>query len=270
MTLPEPSHPKIGQTYNIIVTGVGGTGIVTIGGILGMAAHLEGKGVGVIDMAGLAQKGGAVYSHMRIAERARGHPCHPHRGGRRRPRARRRHRRRRQQEGAVGGEARHRDGHQHFGIPAGRLHPQRRLLAADRAAEARDLRRGRQGAHPFHRRVAARHRAVWQFARRQHLHGRLRLPARRAAAWRRRHRAGDRAERRGGADEHRGVPLGPPRRARSAPRSRRWRSPRRKTAIENRALSQSFDETVERRVAFLTAYQNAALCRALPHAGSRR
>ena len=64
-----PTHPKLGQTYNIIVTGVGGTGIVTIGGILGMAAHLEGKGVGVIDMAGLAQKGGAVYSHMRIAER---------------------------------------------------------------------------------------------------------------------------------------------------------------------------------------------------------
>src|SRR3954452_11568924 len=69
MTLPEPAHPKLGRTYNIIVTGVGGTGIVTIGGILGMAAHLEGKGVGVIDMAGLAQKGGAVYSHMRIAER---------------------------------------------------------------------------------------------------------------------------------------------------------------------------------------------------------
>lgn len=69
VALPEPKLPKLGQTYNIIVTGVGGTGIVTIGGILGMAAHLEGKGVGVIDMAGLAQKGGAVYSHMRIAER---------------------------------------------------------------------------------------------------------------------------------------------------------------------------------------------------------
>jgi indolepyruvate ferredoxin oxidoreductase len=67
--LPEPKRPAIAQTYNVIVTGVGGTGIVTIGGILGMAAHLEGKGVGVIDMAGLAQKGGAVYSHMRIAER---------------------------------------------------------------------------------------------------------------------------------------------------------------------------------------------------------
>ena len=52
--------PAIGQTYGIIVTGIGGTGIVTIGAIIGMAAHLEGKGVGVIDMAGLAQKGGAV------------------------------------------------------------------------------------------------------------------------------------------------------------------------------------------------------------------
>jgi indolepyruvate ferredoxin oxidoreductase len=67
--LPEPALPRIDRTFNIIVTGVGGTGIVTIGGILGMAAHLEGKAVGVIDMAGLAQKGGAVYSHMRIAER---------------------------------------------------------------------------------------------------------------------------------------------------------------------------------------------------------
>jgi indolepyruvate ferredoxin oxidoreductase len=66
--LPEPKLPALGQTYNIIVTGVGGTGIVTIGGILGMAAHLEGRGVGVLDMAGLAQKGGAVFSHMRIAE----------------------------------------------------------------------------------------------------------------------------------------------------------------------------------------------------------
>jgi len=66
---PEPTLPRIEQTYDIIITGVGGTGIVTVGGILGMAAHLEGKGVGVLDMAGLAQKGGAVYSHMRIAQR---------------------------------------------------------------------------------------------------------------------------------------------------------------------------------------------------------
>jgi indolepyruvate ferredoxin oxidoreductase len=66
--LLEPKLPPIGQTYNIIVTGVGGTGIVTTGGILGMAAHLEGRGIGVLDMAGLAQKGGAVFSHIRIAE----------------------------------------------------------------------------------------------------------------------------------------------------------------------------------------------------------
>jgi indolepyruvate ferredoxin oxidoreductase len=67
--LPEPAQPAIGQTYSIIVTGVGGTGIVTIGGVLGMAAHLEGKGIGIIDQAGLAQKGGAVYSHIRIAKK---------------------------------------------------------------------------------------------------------------------------------------------------------------------------------------------------------
>ncbi|MEQ1944888.1 indolepyruvate ferredoxin oxidoreductase family protein [Mesorhizobium sp. VNQ89] len=50
-----------------IVDGVGGTGVVTIGAILGMAAHLEGKGCGMIDMAGLAQKGGSVFSHVRVA-----------------------------------------------------------------------------------------------------------------------------------------------------------------------------------------------------------
>jgi len=68
--LPEPKLPAIDRTYNIVVTGVGGTGIVTVGGILGMAAHLEGRGVGVLDMAGLAQKGGAVFSHIRFAERS--------------------------------------------------------------------------------------------------------------------------------------------------------------------------------------------------------
>ena len=67
--MPDPQMPAIDQTYGIIVTGIGGTGVVTIGAILGMAAHLEGKGVGVLDMAGLAQKGGAVFSHIRIADK---------------------------------------------------------------------------------------------------------------------------------------------------------------------------------------------------------
>jgi len=65
--LPAASLPLSNHPYSIIVTGIGGTGIVTIGAIIAMAAHLEGKGVGVIDMAGLAQKGGAVFSHIRIA-----------------------------------------------------------------------------------------------------------------------------------------------------------------------------------------------------------
>ncbi len=65
--LPEPSLPALDEPYGILVTGVGGTGVVTIGALLGMAAHLEGKGVTVLDMTGLAQKGGAVLSHVRIA-----------------------------------------------------------------------------------------------------------------------------------------------------------------------------------------------------------
>lgn len=65
----EPEVRAIDGTFNMVITGIGGTGIVTISGLLAMAAHLDGKGVGVIDMAGLAQKGGAVYSHLRIAER---------------------------------------------------------------------------------------------------------------------------------------------------------------------------------------------------------
>ncbi|TAK89447.1 MAG: indolepyruvate ferredoxin oxidoreductase family protein [Burkholderiaceae bacterium] len=58
--------PPLDRPYNILVTGVGGTGVVTIGAILGMAAHLEGKGALLLDMAGLAQKGGAVRSHVRL------------------------------------------------------------------------------------------------------------------------------------------------------------------------------------------------------------
>src|SRR5579875_86854 len=68
--LPAPRLPDLGTgPYNILVTGVGGTGVVTIGALLGMAAHIEGKGVSVLDMTGLAQKGGAVISHVRIAPR---------------------------------------------------------------------------------------------------------------------------------------------------------------------------------------------------------
>lgn len=66
--LPEPTIPACDTPYGIIITGVGGTGIVTLGALLGMAARLEGKGGTVLDKAGLAQKYGAVISHVRIAE----------------------------------------------------------------------------------------------------------------------------------------------------------------------------------------------------------
>jgi indolepyruvate ferredoxin oxidoreductase len=65
--LPQPTLPSLDHPFGVLVTGVGGTGVVTIGGLLGMAAHLENKGVTVLDMAGLAQKGGAVLSHVQIA-----------------------------------------------------------------------------------------------------------------------------------------------------------------------------------------------------------
>jgi indolepyruvate ferredoxin oxidoreductase len=69
VVLPEPATAKLDRPYGILVTGIGGTGVVTIGQLLGMAAHLEGKAASVMDMTGLAQKGGAVLSHVRIADR---------------------------------------------------------------------------------------------------------------------------------------------------------------------------------------------------------
>jgi indolepyruvate ferredoxin oxidoreductase len=66
--LPEPTLPESREPYGILITGVGGTGVVTLGALIGMAAHLDGKGVTVLDMTGLAQKGGAVFSHVRICD----------------------------------------------------------------------------------------------------------------------------------------------------------------------------------------------------------
>jgi indolepyruvate ferredoxin oxidoreductase len=65
--LPLPARPVIDGSYDILITGIGGTGVITIGALLGMAAHLEGMGCTVLDSAGMAQKNGAVMSHVRIA-----------------------------------------------------------------------------------------------------------------------------------------------------------------------------------------------------------
>ncbi|MEC3861093.1 indolepyruvate ferredoxin oxidoreductase family protein [Mesobacterium sp. TK19101] len=66
--LADPVLPQIDGTFNVVITGVGGTGVVTIGAVLAQAAQIEGKGAGMMEMAGLAQKGGAVHIHLRLAE----------------------------------------------------------------------------------------------------------------------------------------------------------------------------------------------------------
>ncbi len=67
--LPLPDLPLINGTFNVVITGVGGTGVVTIGAVMAMAAHLDDKGASMMEMAGLAQKGGAVHIHCRIANK---------------------------------------------------------------------------------------------------------------------------------------------------------------------------------------------------------
>ncbi|MFZ6672813.1 indolepyruvate ferredoxin oxidoreductase family protein [Undibacterium sp. Xuan67W] len=69
-SLPAPVLPATTEPLNVLVTGIGGTGVITIGQIMAMAAHLEGKACSVLDITGLAQKGGAVMSHVRLADNA--------------------------------------------------------------------------------------------------------------------------------------------------------------------------------------------------------
>ena len=67
-SLPPPPSPAIDRSWNVLIAGVGGTGVVTVGSVLAMAAHLEDRRASVIDMTGLAQKNGAVWSHLRIGD----------------------------------------------------------------------------------------------------------------------------------------------------------------------------------------------------------
>ncbi len=64
--LPSPTPARLEEAFDLVVAGVGGTGVVTVGALITMAAHLEGKGASVLDFTGFAQKGGAVISHIRI------------------------------------------------------------------------------------------------------------------------------------------------------------------------------------------------------------
>ena len=214
--LPEPKLPLTNHPYGIIVTGIGGTGIVTIGAVVGMAAHLEGKGAGVIDMAGLAQKGGAVYSHIRIANTPDEiHAIRVAAGG---------------ADLVLGGDSvvvgnkkvlgAIKAGHTRVVVNTAEFLPgdftrNADYSLADRAAQARHHGGCRPRTKPFRRRQPARHRAARQFHRRQYVHARLCLSGRRLAAVGGGHRKGHRDERRGGGDECRRLPLWPPRRGRS-------------------------------------------------------
>ncbi|MYM29054.1 indolepyruvate ferredoxin oxidoreductase family protein [Duganella sp. CY15W] len=65
--LPTPALPECEQPYNILINGIGGTGVITVGALMGMAAHIEGKGASVLDMTGMSQKNGSVTSHVKVA-----------------------------------------------------------------------------------------------------------------------------------------------------------------------------------------------------------
>ncbi len=65
--LPEPERRELTEPYSILVTGIGGTGVITVGALIAMAAHVEGRGATALDFTGLAQKNGAVMSHVRLA-----------------------------------------------------------------------------------------------------------------------------------------------------------------------------------------------------------
>ncbi len=67
-SLPEPAQAAIDGQYGVMVAGIGGTGVITVSAVLGMAAHIDGRACSIFDMTGLAQKNGAVYSHLKIAD----------------------------------------------------------------------------------------------------------------------------------------------------------------------------------------------------------
>ena len=67
--LPTPATAPVDDAYGVMIAGIGGTGVITVGAILGMAAHLEGGSSSVYDMTGLSKKNGAVYSHLKFADR---------------------------------------------------------------------------------------------------------------------------------------------------------------------------------------------------------
>ena len=213
--LPEPALPDTAEPYGILVTGVGGTGVVTIGALLGMAAHLEGKGVAVLDQLGMAQKGGAVMSHVRIADKPEAiHAVRIAAGGAR------------LLLGcdlvvSASAEALSR---LHAGTTRAVINSHETITGdftrnpdltfPEPRPQAQHRRRGRPGRRRVRRRDGPRDRAPRRFDRDQPVHARPRLPAGAGAGVGGSHRAGDRAQRGRGRVQPRRLRMGPPRRDR--------------------------------------------------------
>ncbi len=190
------------------------TGVVTIGAIIGMAAHLEGKGCGMIDMAGLAQKGGSVYSHVKVGRSPEAINAIRVSAG--------------QASLILGGDlvvsgtrkvlAAVKQGKTLFVANTAEVFGGEFTRNADFSLPVERLKRAILASAVATGGLRRRHGAcdgpLRQLHRRQHVPARLRPAEGRRAARLRRDRAGDRAQRRGRADEHRGLPLGSPRRAR--------------------------------------------------------
>jgi indolepyruvate ferredoxin oxidoreductase len=265
--LPEPRRlPAWTEPYGILVAGVGGTGVVTIGALIGMAAHLEGKGVTVLDMTGLAQKGGAVMSHVRIARKPGAAACGAHR-----------HRRGRLLLGcdivvAVSDDALSK-------TAAGRTRAIVNTGAAITGDFLRNPDRFPARCHgtvmatpsapeaPTSRRQPPRHALLMGHHRHQHLHARLRLPE--AAACRS-------PPKRCCAPSNSTAPPSKDNRAPSSgaaappttrPPSKPWSPPASRRC--RRTLSTSLDEIIARRREFLDGLQDEAYARRYMAAGDR-
>ncbi len=266
--LPDPALPEIDRTFNIIVTGIGGTGVVTIGAIIGMAAHLEGKGLGMIDMAGLAQKGGAVYSHVRLAKRQEDiHAIRVSAGT---------------AHLVLGCDlvvtgtkkvlASVKEGQSALVVNTAEVMPGDFTRNADFSLPAERIKRaigaaaGPNGAAFIDATAIATALLGNAIAANMFMLG-YAYQSRSGAAVRRRDREGDRAQPRGREDEPRRLRLGPPR-GRGAgddrPAHERTEEPRRHRASFRRPSTKS----IARRVEFLAGYQSARLRRALQ--GERR
>ncbi len=256
-----PAPQRWTGPYDLLVTGVGGTGVVTVGALIAMAAHLEGKSASVLDFMGFAQKGGAVLSFVRLAERRRSAEPGAHRRAAGRRGARLRHRRRRVaptrwRRSATAARASLANTHEIAGRrirlrnPDADLHVDA-LLDKLSSPPAR-TRVETLDAQPLARGLPRRH------DRRQHRRAGLRVAARPGAGRPGGDAARDRAERRRGREQQDGVRARPARRRRpGALRATLLHEPDPERARD----AETLDALIERAARFLDRLPERALRR---------